>query len=197
MLQVRINGQQSPMNGATLPRMTDMIELIKSSIDPEHMIISLQINGSDMAESDWQASPVNFKETDILEVETGTPDFFVKERLRIIPGIIENIYILFRSSRQAFQTGDMEDGNKVLVTAVNDLKAFFEWYTSLLNLIPENERNGYGVDDKIEDITSVCKEICQQQLYQSWWALGTSLEEKLEPQLDKLETYFRKLATEA
>ena len=31
----------------------------------------------------------------------------------------------------------------------------------------------------------------QQQLYQSWWALGETLEKELEPKLDKLEDFCR------
>jgi hypothetical protein len=48
----------------------------------------------------------------------------------------------------------------------------------------------------VTEISETCKKICQQQLYQSWWALGESLEKELEPKLDKLEDACRKAARE-
>jgi hypothetical protein len=48
----------------------------------------------------------------------------------------------------------------------------------------------------VEDIAECCKRICQQQLYQSWWALGETIEKELEPKLDKLEDFCRSFRNE-
>ena len=193
MFQVRINGTSSPINGQGLPKITDLIELIKSSIDPSHMIVRLQLNGKELKEQEWQFPPAQFGESDILEVETGLPENFVRERMSLIPAVLENIFILFRGSRQSFQAGDMNEGNRIMVAAVKDLHAFFGWYSSLVRLVPEASRQQYDIGAQVDELTKVCKEICQQQLYQSWWALGNSLEMRLEPALDKLEAHFRKI----
>ncbi|RMD87403.1 MAG: hypothetical protein D6808_01475 [Candidatus Dadabacteria bacterium] len=192
MLQIKINGESSQLNGTGLPTLADVVELIKGSIDPAHIITNLQINGRDLTESDWNSSPSRL-ETEILEVETCTPEQFVDERMEIAASLVENTYILFRSARQAFQAGDMEEGNRCLMAAVNDLKAFFEWYNALLQIMPESERSSYTISQHIDEISEICKEICQQQVYQSWWALGNSIRDKLEPALDKLECFLRKL----
>jgi hypothetical protein len=193
MLQIQLNGQQSGLRAATLPRMTDVVELIKNSIDPQHIITELKINGRDMTEAEWQGAPTQFQATDILEVATATPIEFVRQRTEITPNLIENIFILFRSARQSFQAGDNDEGNKILSVAVRDLKAFFEWYALLQAVVPVNDRSKYDINTQVESITESCKEICQQQMYQSWWALGKSIQEKLEPVLDSLELYFRKM----
>ncbi len=193
MLQIQVNGQQSGLRAATLPRMTDVVELIKNSIDPQHIITDLKINGRDMTEADWQGTPNQFATTDVLEVATATPNEFIRQRTEVTPNLIENTFILFRSARQSFQAGDNDEGNKILSIAVRDLKAFFEWYSLLQSVVPVSDRAKYDISAQVEKITETCKEICQQQMYQSWWALGKAIQEKLEPSLDSLELYFRKM----
>ena len=193
MLQIQLNGQHTALKASTLPRMTDVVELIKNSIDPTHIISGLKINGRDMTEAEWQGSPSQFAASDVLEVMTGTPEEFVRERTEVTPNLIENTFILFRSARQSFQCGANEEGNKILMIAVRDLKAFFEWYGLLQSVVPSADKAKYDINSQIEFITATCQEICQQQMYQSWWALGKAIQEKLEPALDALELYFRKM----
>lgn len=191
MVSVRINGTDSGMNGEGASKITDLVELIKSMIDPEHMITSILLDGRDLAEEEWYAN-VNQMGTAILEVETGTPEEFVAERLARSSDIVRACYVEFRDARKSFQDGDMNSGNSKLVVAVNTLKAFFEWYKTLLTLVPESKRSHFNMDSQISEISETCKRICQQQLYQSWWALGESLEKDLEPKLDALEDFCRK-----
>jgi L-rhamnose mutarotase len=62
--------------------------------------------------------------------------------------------------------------------------------------VPESSRSKLDISSEVQDISETCKKICQQQMYQSWWALGESLEKDLEPKLDKLEDTCRKVARE-
>ena len=193
MVAVRINGEDSSVRGDGLPRVTDLVELIKSVIDPDHMITGILVNGRDLDESEWEA-PVSQFGTSIIEVETGTPESFVTSRLAQSADIVRSCFIEFRDSRKSFQDGDTNGGNQKLVRAVTSLKAFFEWYSTLLTLLPESGRGGYDINAHASEVSEICKRICQQQLYQSWWALGESLEKELEPKLDKLEDFCRKAA---
>jgi len=193
MFQIQLNGQQSGLKASTLPRMTDVVELIKSSIDPTHVITALRINGRDLTESEWIAAPTQFSSTDILEVVTTTPQEFLRDRTEATPNLIENTFILFRSARQSFQAGMNDEGNKILMIGVRDLKAFFEWYGLLQAVVPAADKAKYDITKQVTELTTICHEICQQQMYQSWWALGKTIQEKLEPVLDSLELYFRKL----
>lgn len=192
MLSVRINGQDSSINTGNVPKFGDLVELVKSYIDPEHMITGITLDGRDLEEVDW-AKTLSQYGTAIVEFETGTPGEFVRGRLSIASGLLQAIYMQTRESRKCFQSGDMETGNRVLVSAVNDLKAFFEWYMSLMALLPLDQRTKYDIAPHVESISSIAKRICQQQLYQSWWALSESLEKELEPALDKLEDFLRKM----
>lgn len=200
MKSVIINGQESGINGEGLPRVSDLIELIKNSIDPDHMITSLLIDGRELAEEDWGAVTSRF-ETSIIEVETGSPESFFHGRLTSAPDVIQNCFLNFRAARKLFQQGLSQEGNQRIVIAVNTLQAFFEWYTALLELLSEHERPQYKLEGELESITTACKKICQQQLYQSWWALAESIEQELEPALDaledKLSLFIRRTAEQA
>ena len=190
MVSVKINGEESTVSGESSSKVTELVELIKSVIDPDHMITSILIDGRELAEDEWFAN-IGQLGTSIIEVETGTPEDFVADRLVRSSEIVRTCYLEFRDARKSFQDGDMNSGNNKLVRAVNTLKAFFEWYQTLLTLVPESSREHFDIENQVKDISETCQRICQQQLYQSWWALGESLEKDLEPKLDSLEDFCR------
>jgi hypothetical protein len=192
MVSVRINGSDSSVGGANSVKLTDLVELIKSSIDPEHMITSIRIDGRDLNDDDWDAPMTRFG-TGVIEVDTGAPDDFVNSRLKMAGDLMQTVYMCFRDSRKCFQNGNMQEGNLKMIRAVNDLKAFFAWYSSIIALAPKENQARYSITSNIDSITTICKRICQQQLYQSWWALAETIEKELEPALDKLEDFCRKL----
>lgn len=191
MVGIRINGEEAAVQTGGLQRVSDLIELIKASIDPEHMITSIRVDGREIADADWFSS-LGQHGTAIFEFDTDTPENYFVSRMSASGEIIRLIYIDFRDSRKLFQQGDMFQGNRKLAVAVNSLKAFFEWYASMVDLAPEADRPRYQLTDFMNEIAESCKRICQQQLYQSWWALSESLEKDLEPKLDKLEDFLRR-----
>jgi hypothetical protein len=129
-----------------------------------------------------------------VEINTGRPDEYVSNRISEASKVVRSCFLEFRDARKGFQDGDMQIGNRRLKVAVDTLRAFFEWYGTLLQLIPEDRRDRVDISPQVRDISETCKKICQQQLYQSWWALGESIEKDLEPKLDKLEDACRKAA---
>ncbi|MCB0329204.1 MAG: hypothetical protein KDD70_06060 [Bdellovibrionales bacterium] len=190
MVSVRINGEEAPIQAANCSQMADVVELIKSIIDPDHMITAITLDGQPFDDNDW-GMPVNQLETAIVEVETGEPFQFVHDRLSKSGNIVQSCFLEFRAARQKFQDGKSVEGNKQLVGAVQALQAFFQWYGTLLELVPLDKRDNFDLTKEVEDLSETCKAICQQQLYQSWWALGESIQQKLEPQLDELEKRCR------
>ncbi len=195
MVSVRINGDDSPVGGGASLKIAELIELIKASIDPEHMITSILLEGRELAEEDW-AAPVSQFGAATVDISTGTPKSFVNDRLDKASSIVRECYLQFRDARKTFQDGKMLQGNQQLVKAVNTLKSFFEWYSTLLELSEGDRRKEIDITPQVTDISEVCKRICQQQLYQSWWALGETIAKELEPKLDKLEDFFRKYQTQ-
>lgn len=190
MKSVMINGAESTVRSDNVPRVVDLIELIKANIDPDHMITRILLDGRELEEKEWFANPGQFG-TSIFEIETGTPADYVADRLGKAADVVRACFMDFRDARKFFQSGDMTAGNKKLVVAVNTLKAFFEWYGSLLELVPVIDRTKFDITPQVLELSESCKKICQQQLYSSWWALGETLEKELEPKLDKLEDFCR------
>ncbi len=189
-VSVKINGEDSSITGNSVPRVVDLIELIKAQIDPDHMITRILLNGKELDEKEWFAS-TNTLGTSIFEIDTGSPQAYIADRLSQSADIVRACYIDFRDARKFFQAGDMQSGNGKLVQGVTTLKAFFEWFSSLTDLIEEPKREKFDITEQVEQISESCKKACQHQLYQSWWALGETLEKEIEPQLDKLEDFCR------
>ncbi|MCB0337365.1 MAG: hypothetical protein KDD62_13710 [Bdellovibrionales bacterium] len=186
MKNIRINGQESGLRGDGLPRVVDVIELIKNSIDPDHMITSILVDGRELTDDEWTATTNRF-ETSVIEIETGEPREFVSTRLAASSAVVQSCFMEFRDARKLFKAGKMQDANQRLIEGVNCLQAFFEWYGTMLELLDDKEREEYSMQSIIDDVAEVCKKICQQQLYQSWWALAETLENQLEPLLDQME----------
>jgi len=192
MVAVRVNGSDSALQTSQLSKLAELIELIKSNIDPDHMITSIRLDGRELEDQEWGANLSQFT-TAIIEIETDTPQNFVTSRIEQAPSVVREMFVMFRDSRKSFQGGDTVGGNQRLIQAVNTSRAFFEWYNSLLHLVPTADRGRYDINPQVEEIADVCRRICQQQLYQSWWALGETVEKELEPRLTSLEDYCRAL----
>jgi len=192
-MKIRINGKETPLSVDGLPRFTDVIELIKASIDPDHIITGIFVDEREVLEEEWAMSVGQLGDA-LVDITTGSPEEYVGERLRDAPNVVRSCFLEFRDARKGFQDGDMQSGNKRLKVAVDTLKAFFEWYGTLMQLVRAEDRDKLDITPQVKDISETCKRICQQQLYQSWWALGESLEKELEPQLDKLEDVCRRAA---
>ena len=191
-MKIYINGEEAVYNTNTSLKFTDLIELIKASIDPDHMITSLSIDGRDIAESEWSMTLGQIA-AESLDVCSGSPEIYVAERMNEASSVVRSCYLEFRDARKGFQDGDSQDGNRKLKIAVDTLRAFFEWYGTLVMLVPEGNREKIDITSHVQDISETCKKICQQQLYQSWWALGESIEKDLEPKLDRLEDVCRRV----
>ena len=53
MVSVRINGTDSSIGANNDLKIADLIELIKASIDPEHMITGIMLDGRDLSDDEW------------------------------------------------------------------------------------------------------------------------------------------------
>jgi hypothetical protein len=193
MMRVTINGRCVELCLANVPQFTDLLELIKAQIDPEHMITAITIDGRDLTDEEWNGG-VSQLQGNTLEICTGHPDSYVSEKLQDASRVVRSCFFEFRDARKGFQDGDTISGNRRLKVAVETLKAFFDWYGTLTQLVSETKREKLDISPQVTEVAETCKKICQQQLYQSWWALGESLEKELEPKLDKLEDTCRRVA---
>lgn len=196
MIRVTINGSVTPLNLSGIGQVTELVELVKAVIDPEHMISQILFNGRELQDHEWNGALTQIGEG-IFEVETSLPSAYVGIRLKDAPDIVNTCFLQFREARKYFQEGKLQDGNMALVQSVGTLREFFNWYCTLIELLPSEKKAILDLSNNMNQLAEVCKNICQQQLYQSWWALGESIKQDLEPKLDELEDSVRKAVISA
>ena len=184
MVTVEINGEVAITDTSAISTMGDLIELVKATIDPETIITDLKLAGKNLSDTDWRV-PLSVQGTSTLEVTTGSRDAYIIGRLHSAPELLEAITEEFDKVKDCFKDSMVEKGNKLLGTAVGDLDAFIKWYEAILAMLTEEVYKQY--EDSLEKtavaISATCEQLVQQQLYQSWWALGETIESKLIPEL--------------
>lgn len=80
MVAVRINGEEASLQCGASSRFTELVELVKSIIDPDHIITDISVHGRDLSEGEWQGQ-INQFGTAIVEISTGRVDEYVKEKM--------------------------------------------------------------------------------------------------------------------
>jgi hypothetical protein len=190
MIAVRINGIEPGLRTDGLVKVGDLIELVKTVIDPDHMIIEIEVDGIPISDDVWGGA-LQAVSNSHFDFYTNTRTSYLTEQVNKSPKAVQACFVQFRDARKTFQGGDTQGGNQKLVQATDTLRSFFDWYSVLLQLATENQKVQMNLEPALSDILASCKSICQLQLYKSWWALGESIQNELEPQLDRLEDKCR------
>jgi hypothetical protein len=187
MMNVTVDGKPFSYQIESTKSLGDLIELIKSSIDPDTIIIKILMNENFPTDSDWKV-PLAVQGNKSLEILTGSKQVYVDERLSSASLYLDKIIKSYGQARIAFKSGEVQPANTSLTTAVQDTKAFIDWYQTILQLI-ENppEAEVVKFEETVTQLTDTCEQILQQQLYRSWWQLADLLERKLEPQLEQMK----------
>lgn len=181
-MNVQLNGQPFVAGIAAVRTMGELVELIKTTIDPETIITSIQIDGRELSDNDWRV-PLSGHSGQQLSINTGSRRAYVMERLAQAPLMIDDIAKQFNRVKEEFHSGASVKGNSNLLSAVKDLKAFIDWYSTLLQMLGDaNEQQRFN--NSVKALTDVCEQLLQQQLYRAWWAMGETIEQKLKPALE-------------
>ena len=160
------------------------MELVKASIDPDKIVANVLLDGRPLEAGEWKQTIASLGEAH-LQFTTGEKDSFLLERIQQAPEILERIVGKFKESRVCYNDGSSVQGSDILHKSVENLSAFFSWYTSILVLedkIDEEYMN--GVIGSIQSICETCEAINQLLVYNSFWAIGDTLEAQLVPKLE-------------
>lgn len=194
MIAVRINGVESGLRTEGLVKFGDLIELVKTVIDPDHMIVEIEVNGAPISDDIWSGVLQSVMNSH-FDFYTSTRSEYLREQVTKSPKAVQACYVQFRDARKTFQGGDAQGGNQRLGQATETMRSFFDWYSALLLLATDEQKIQMSLEPALSDILNCCKDICQLQLYKSWWALGEKIQNELEPQLDRLEDKCRLMVT--
>ena len=189
MISVLVDGQPFPGDISEVKTIANLIELVKLTIDPSSIITEMRLNEKSLSEVDWRSSLITLAGS-TLEVNTGTKNDYVHDRLDQAEELVRQIITEFSEAGDKFRMGQAGPANQSFVGAVRDLNAFVSWYQTILSLAPEQlEKQVIEFTNHVISIQGVCEQLLQQQLYQSWWALGETVKDRLEPQLQELRDF--------
>lgn len=189
MLTVKIDGNPFLVDLSDVKVMGDLVELIKATIDPDTIIIAIRLDGRDLVEADWR-TPLVVLSSNTLDIDTGSKDKYVEDRLLAAEDFVGRITNEFVKAGNLYLTGDTDRANVGLSSAVQDLQAFVGWYATLLSMNPNAmAQTMVQFNSHIERIHRICEQLLEQQLYQSWYILGQTLQGELEPELDNLRNF--------
>ncbi|MFN8388680.1 MAG: hypothetical protein U0136_00145 [Bdellovibrionota bacterium] len=194
MINIQVDGSALQVDLGGIKTMGDLLELVKSSIDPDTMITAIEFNGQTLSDSDWTL-PLNQQTGRTLEISTGTKRAYLSERFAASASILDEIIKEFAAAGDSYRSGSSPDGNAKLSQAVEDLGAFVNWYSSLLSMDPESyvqQTNAYN--DQVDGLQKICEQILQQQLYNSWWVLAETIKTRLNPKLEEIRGLCTQLA---
>ena len=192
MISVLVDGKPFPGNISEVRTIANLIELIKLTIDPNSIITEMRLNGKFLDEVEWRASLVSLVGS-TFEINTGSKNDYVHDRLTQAEELVRQIIVEFSDAGEKFRLGQAGPANQSFVGAVRDLNAFVSWYQTILSLAPEQlEKQVIEFTNHVHSIQSVCEQLLQQQLYQSWWALGETVKGRLEPQLQELRDFCQR-----
>lgn len=185
MLTILVNGDPFPVDVRSVRTMADLVELVKANIDPEFIITDMALGGQTLTDSDWRL-PLVAQGEKTLEFVTGSKGQYVEERLSLVVPYLENIEAQFAFARTYFQSGVVTTANTSLSKALSDLRAFIDWYATLLELMPENAGSEkQALFQEIKDLTTTSELMLQQSMRQLWSVVALTIENKLEPQLSQ------------
>jgi hypothetical protein len=196
MVSILINGTASPLSSTGLSKVSDLIELIRAHIDPDHMIVDILLDEKPLREEQWNSTPQSLG-SGTLSLKTDTARNYVKARLSEAPEVAQVLFVQFRDARKTFTLGDHRGGNERLARAVRTLNDFLHWYSTVLQLATESEKNAFAITSFMTDITKIAQTLSNHQMYQSWWAIAETIQKNLEPKLEQMEDFLRKTAWEA
>lgn len=188
MANVQINGRPFPSGTGDVRTMGELVELIKASIDPDTIITGIFLSGRELTDNDWRV-PLAIHGESAIEITTGSREQYVSERLQSAALYLDRIIESFGKARTLFKSGESNPGNSALSSAVQDMRAFLDWYSTVVQMIQAPDEAAVAkFESSVSDLTDTCEQILQQQLYRSWWAIAETLEKKLEPQLGQLKS---------
>lgn len=186
MIQVTINGKEQFSGNVPARTLPDLLELVKTTIDPDHVIMAVSYNGHVPTDDDWRA-PLASQQELRIEVISGTMNEYVAEKLQTAEACFQFVIDKFALARENFEAGLHREGTKVFAAAIKDLQASLEWVTSVLAVpTPKTTSVKDEFNRHVGEISLTCEQLLQQQLYQSWWAISETIEGQLNPGLAKL-----------
>lgn len=185
MVQIHLDGKPLVLEQSAARTLGDIVELVKTNIDPDTIITSLLLEGNSLAESDW-FTPIVQQHGKRLDVTTGTRREFLVDRLSMANEFLSAVMQKFSDVERLYSSGLNLAGNSALSGALKDLHSYVNWYHGILDLDPKlRDTVVVEFNSEISELKLICDELFQHQLYNAWQGVSTTIKSRLIPQLEK------------
>jgi hypothetical protein len=181
MVQILVDDTELSLEAATLGTVGELIEYVKSSIDPDAIILSLTRDEEPLSEADWKC-PLSSLAQSQVRITTGSRTTFYQDRLQLTGAIGETLSETFGEIAKLFKTGMQNNAHEAFATTLDDLNAFVGWFYSILSM----DEHLFEVEFReftqmVEEFRGTCLLLQQHQLKQSWWSIGDIIELQVVP----------------
>ncbi len=188
MIQVIVDNNSLSTEFTNDRTMGELVEYIKSTIDPSSIIVSLTKDDIPLSDNDWKSN-LSALTNSKLEIKTGAKSEFIKIRLEAVGNLVGNLIDRIQETSVLFQNGSIVEANKIFSSCLEDLNALISWLHSIISMDSEFYVTELKIfSGQVKDFRYVAGQLQQQQLFQSWWALGETLTTKLIPLLEAMKT---------
>ena len=185
MVQIQIDGKPFVVEQSGARTLGDIVELVKSTIDPDTIIMSLLLEGGSLAESDW-FTPLIQQNGKRLDVTTGTRRDFIADRLSLASDLLVAVTAKFSDVDRLYGSGLNLAGSSALSAALKDLHSYIHWYFGVLELDSKlKETVIVELNNEIGELKNICDQLFQHQLYNAWQGISATIKDRLIPELNK------------
>jgi hypothetical protein len=187
MLQIMVDNTELKLEISRMRTMAELVEYIKSSIDPDTIILSLTRDELPLSDNDWSVPLTSFGESKV-EVMTGSKMEFVQDRLKMSESLVDQIYESFTDLSKLFKHGMEDQAHEPFAHSLNDLNAFVGWLYSVFSV--DAELFGDEIiefEGIVDDLKKICVDIQRYQMQQAWWNIGDVLDLKVISNLEQMK----------
>ena len=188
MIHIKLNDNEFnvPMQGVST--LGELVEYVKSSIDPDTIIVSLTKDDQPLSEIDWR-NPISLQSEMTLNFMTGSKTDFIKDRLDLGVELIKSFEEKIDICSQAFKQLRVHTANKEFSVFIDDLNAFVTWLHSIYSMDEgKYERELIAYNEIVIKLEKVCVTLQDKQMSSSWWALGDTLLNQMLPLIHEMKS---------
>lgn len=192
MLQVMVDNTELKLEVSNMRTMAELIEYIKSSIDPDLVILSLTKDEEPLNDNDWVA-PISALGNSKVEVTTGSKFELIQDRLKMVDPILNELISNINEISKLYKFNMEEKAHEPFGRSLSDLNAFVNWILSIMTIDEEIFKEDIVEYHKlVNGLKSICVDIQTQQMQSNWHQLGDILDLKLVSLLEEIRELTNK-----
>lgn len=186
MVNVTIDTGENVGDVSSVKTMGELVELVKTTIDPVRMITSITLNGKSIEESDWRL-PLSIHGAGQLAFETSSKEDFLEERIKGAPDILEQVISSFTAVSEGFRDNDSAQTNEKFASALEDLEAFINWYLAVVEVDSKIDPNYLeSFSGLLNEMSAICDGMVRDMMTAKWADVAKAIDLQLVPKLEKI-----------